>query len=675
MAGSSNDLLPPDLKAYVDRAEPVPEAVLAKFGHGIATLAQRMVSEAIAKQAHWRAQANEQGGSEEARAGGSPPAYISTGDPENPWRNFTGEVSSVWINRAPLPKRQAHTRDRHGGHNPNNFEVPYWASRLDPDDGVRGGVRTSLMKDTRDDRVVSPFQGWFPCEIVMNANSGVNVVTEARQVIQPRDGYFLNLFTVHVMEHMKVTLVLSMDCSQAFPCGAWDEASSGVLHQPMFQPFEWPRLGVNSPNYAEVKVKIPEGVLLHLVFKGFRSDKDMTLITNCLDETLLQVVDPARPGFQVQVVAIAGDKTMAFTFEPGQRIYALGPHGTVVAGDFVRSHIEFRSVDRTSADAAGQDADQVEFKLLDARNQIAMAAHRLAVPPTWVVISHVSGSACARLIQEGRNMHGRVEAPDQMLQFSQLSAQHSHWLNEGLWSPQEVPANSTQLDTRILTVRCDSAPSNLHFVQDSKLFPVPMTLVPQSALGLGAHDPSLEVRAAIMPPMGGLSAQVIPAAQAPPLELLFPGNRSRPQYVHDDRQTAQDELERSALYNGGLQQGGHDVIVMAPSFPERMARSAMPKRAAPVPPSVTAAVAAQLGSAMVAQRQLADVVDILTMPHPAMALVCTPWSVPPPPPPPPLPFRSEPTTAPEPDPERASDRLTPAAFEEAVMTPRIYGPQ
>ena len=42
-----------------------------------------------------------------------------------------------------------------------------------------------------------------------------------------------------------------------------------------------------------------------------------------------------------------------FSFECGGRTYAIGPNGTVIAGDSARSRFELRVTDRSSDDAVG----------------------------------------------------------------------------------------------------------------------------------------------------------------------------------------------------------------------------------------------------------------------------------------------------------------------------------
>ena len=73
-----------------------------------------------------------------------------------------------------------------------------------------------------------------------------------------------------------------------------------------------------------------------------------------------------------------------FSFECGGRTYAIGPNGTVIAGDSARSRFELRVTDRSSDDALGNDADRVEFRFRDANNRIDLKCARTSVPATWL---------------------------------------------------------------------------------------------------------------------------------------------------------------------------------------------------------------------------------------------------------------------------------------------------
>ena len=72
-------------------------------------------------------------------------------------------------------------------------------------------TRNSLpVIDNRDDRVVSPFQNWLAQEIMSNAASSINVLTERDQV--------LTLFANYTLDDIKAILLFSMTSTTGGPC-------------------------------------------------------------------------------------------------------------------------------------------------------------------------------------------------------------------------------------------------------------------------------------------------------------------------------------------------------------------------------------------------------------------------------------------------------------------------
>ena len=110
-----------------------------------------------------------------------------------------------------------------------------------------------------------------------------------------------------------------------------------------------------------------------------------------------------------------------FSFECGGRTYAIGPNGTVIAGDSARSRFELRVTDRSSDDAVGNDADRVEFRYRDANNRIDLKCARTSVPATWLTVSHISGPT---LIQVPRSTcSGRGAGADRAVRSAGRSSQ------------------------------------------------------------------------------------------------------------------------------------------------------------------------------------------------------------------------------------------------------------
>ena len=58
---------------------------------------------------------------------------------------------------------------------------------VDDDDTNENG--SILILDKRDERLISPFQNWLIDEIMSNAASSMNVLTELDQVMPPSSGY------------------------------------------------------------------------------------------------------------------------------------------------------------------------------------------------------------------------------------------------------------------------------------------------------------------------------------------------------------------------------------------------------------------------------------------------------------------------------------------------------
>ena len=87
-----------------------------------------------------------------------------------------------------------------------------------------------LILDSRDMRITSPFQGWLLDEILLNAQSGVNILSDRQLLRSPNNGYHMNLFYVCAMDGYKFILVGSMTSYGTVPCGRWDSATGSVLN-------------------------------------------------------------------------------------------------------------------------------------------------------------------------------------------------------------------------------------------------------------------------------------------------------------------------------------------------------------------------------------------------------------------------------------------------------------
>ena len=314
-------------------------------------------------------------------------------------------------------------------HNPYDVRLPHFLESIAEceDDDRKTSI---IMVDTRDERIVSPFQAWLVREIMTNSSSSVNVLTERDQVMPPNSGYHLSLFANYTLDGVKATVAIAIDSQTGSPCGGWDDKTARALSHVAFQPFTWPVLRDTSPSYTDVKVYNGNEILFHWIFRGYRADTDLSVQQQFADEFFIRGVRQGRARLSVVVAAFSGWRVSVFSFECGGRTYAIGPNGTVIAGDSARSRFELRVTDRSSDDAVGNDADRVEFRYRDANNRIDLKCARTSVPATWLTVSHISGPTLIQTISRCRDQRARVEGPEQTEQFAQLAAAHKGWWHD-----------------------------------------------------------------------------------------------------------------------------------------------------------------------------------------------------------------------------------------------------
>lgn len=267
------------------------------------------------------------------------------------------------------------------------------------------------MVDTRDQRISSPFQGWLLDEILINAQAGVNVLSDARQVRSPSTGYHMNLFYMRTLEGKKLIIVGSMTSYGSVPCGRWDSQTGEVLAHQAFQPFRWPIMRDDSATWVDLKVKIEGALLLHLELRGYRSDQDMTVQLNYINDAIVMALEEVLFIPSCTVVIFQGWRVCAVSFEVGGQLYACGEGGAVLALDFPLCHFEIRLTAVSSADSLGLDADRLEFRFTSAQDRLNVACGTLAVPATWLVVSRVSGPTLVKNARWCRDHYARVEGP------------------------------------------------------------------------------------------------------------------------------------------------------------------------------------------------------------------------------------------------------------------------
>eukprot|EP00913_Durusdinium_trenchii_P031329 g29336.t1 len=380
-------------------------------------------------------------------------------------------------------------------------------------------------------------------EIMSNAASSINVLTERDQVKPPSSGFHLSLFANYTLDGIKAVLVVSIDTETGATNAAWDRHTATALAHPAFQPFTWPLLRDTSASYTDVKVYNGNEILFHWIFRGYRADTDLTVQQQFVDEVLVREANRGKPRLSIVVASFMGWRVTVFSFECGGRTYSVGPNGAVVAGDHARSRFELRVCSRSSPDAMGNDADRVEFRFRDANNRLDLKCARTSVPGTWLTVSHISGPALIQTIQNVRQARARVEGPEHTEQFAQLAAVHQAWRENAVASTAQEVGSITDFIG-------DLEKGNFHITCTSKLWVAVPEVVNQRALAEMQHEGMGRV-APIGPPALTGAAWGHAAAEA---------NSSREASVAGLSTQAQAdyELSRRALNKAEVWSTGHE---------------------------------------------------------------------------------------------------------------------
>ena len=378
-----------------------------------------------------------------------------------------------------------------GAHNACNAQLPGHIRQV----GSKEGERSVLVLDSRDHRLQSPFQGWLLDEILTNANARLNVVSDLSGVRPPTTGYHCNLFMIKALDNFKLVVAATMTSYGSVPCGRWDHRTAGVMSHVAFQPFRWPLMTDESPTWVDLKVKLEGDLLIHLELRGYRSDHDMSVqICHVADFLLWSLEEkPFIPTFVVTV--FQGWRVISTSWEVGGRLYALSEGGVVVALDYPLCHVELRLVTASSPDAFGLDADRLEFRYYSGSDRLNVACRTCSVPPTWLVVSRVSGPTLIKNAQWCRDHYARIESPDQTLHLSQLASVHAHW------TVSVEAAQEEETGPRISAVAVESNPKNMHLIAEAPLFRKDKVIVAREALAVQAHDAKEEIKSAVLPPI------------------------------------------------------------------------------------------------------------------------------------------------------------------------------
>ena len=348
-----------------------------------------------------------------------------------------------------------------------------------------------VFPDNRDERVVSPFQNWLVEEIMTNAASSINVLTERDQVLPPSSGFQLSLFANYTLDGVKAILVLTVGSTTGCPSAHWDSKTAKALSHEAFQPFTWPLMKAGAATYVDVKFFNGNEVLFHWIFRGYRSDSDLTVQQQFCDDALIKDARIGRFRPSIVVSVFRGWNVTVFSFEVGGRSYAVAPQGAVVAGDHCRANCELRVCNRASTDAYGNDADRVEFRFRDSDNKVDLKCGRISVPGTWLAVSHISGRALINTIGACRSQKARIEGPDQVQQFAQLAAIFEPWWRSSI--AREVNEVGVQALNFVLENEGD-----FHLRARSKLWVLPPEYVNQAALAHRSHQEGIGLDAQML---------------------------------------------------------------------------------------------------------------------------------------------------------------------------------
>ena len=383
-------------------------------------------------------------------------------------------------------------RDRYNPHNPYEVRMPRYQEPISVNDDHPEDTSV-IVVDNRDERMISPFQNWLVSEIMTNSASSINVITERDQVMPPSSGFHLSLFANYTLDGVKAVLVVSIESDTGVPCAGWDGPTAHALSHPVFQPFSWPMLRDTSASYIDVKIYNGNELLFHWIFRGYRTDTDLTVQQQFVDEVLIRTANVGTPNLSCVVAMFQGWRVSVLAFQCGGRTYSAAPNGNVVAGDFARSRWELRVCSRSSEDAVGNDADRIEFRFRDANNRIDVKAARASVPATWLTVSHISGPNLVTTIQAVRRGGARVEGPEQTEQFGQLAAIHQNW-----WA-NSVAGLPTEVGAKVVFIGALDA-GNFHIQGSSRFYPQIAEIVPTESLATMHHDRSVAIAAPQGPP-------------------------------------------------------------------------------------------------------------------------------------------------------------------------------
>ena len=202
--------------------------------------------------------------------------------------------------------------------------------------------------------------------------------------------------------------MFTMSSRAGGPCAQWDSYASRALYHPAFQPFNW---RVMFDTLATYICGCKGSSMAMRSFVTGCSEATARLQQQFCDEALIRTANEGRFRPSIVISVFVGWKVSVTSFEVGARVFSILSRGSVVASDHAGS----------SEDGYGNDAHRVEFRFMDANNRVDLKCGRMSVPGTWLS-APISGPALINTIQACRKQRARVEGPDHLQQFAQLSA-------------------------------------------------------------------------------------------------------------------------------------------------------------------------------------------------------------------------------------------------------------
>ena len=299
--------------------------------------------------------------------------------PPPPW---TAQPQQLQIAAGKGKGKGQHRRDqRMRAGNPRNDETPDWLIPIHQDSIISYDRREATGKILG--RLISTFNGMHVMQAWQNANQGLSRHNESRLAFDPPDGIYLSFWAMKTVQAYKCVIALSMDYPNGVACGQWNSQIAEVLAMSELQPIALPSMGLTGPTYFDMKIlfvprsgyvfkldgmKVPEGLIAHIVTQGHMGDKNMSLDQNIWYP---EAIDKFRrdqekddPKYEIRVVisVFRGFQVAVNVFSSSGRLIVLGRNAQVCLLGTPRVRLEIRVTPRDSPESLGHDADQIDLQ-------------------------------------------------------------------------------------------------------------------------------------------------------------------------------------------------------------------------------------------------------------------------------------------------------------------------